>query len=124
MISPEEMLQLERDRRAALVSTDKATLENLLSDDLIFVHTNGRCEGKRDFLESLGVSVEFLKIEVIEESLHLRPDLAVISAQLAVTVKVSTQAEPFSLQTRILSVWAPESSGWRQQAYQATRIAV
>lgn len=123
MMSSEEVLLLEHRRRAALVTIDRQALEDLLSDDLVFIHTNGMLEGKASLLASLGVAVRFLKIQAIEESLLVRAQMAVVCAGLEVTVQVPTEPAPFTLRTRILSVWAPEQSGWRQQAYQATRVA-
>jgi hypothetical protein len=119
---PNEILALEHRRRAALVAQDKGELETLLSDELVFTHTNGMCEGKRAFIDSIGRVVTFQDIVGLEDSIVLHDRVAVISAKLAVTVKVINMAEPIHLQNRILSIWSPESTGWRQLAYQATKI--
>ena len=46
---------LERDRFRAMVDGDEEALEVLLSERLWYVHTNGKRENKRQFIEAVTV---------------------------------------------------------------------
>lgn len=117
-----EVMELERQRRAALVAGDRPALEALLSEDLLHIHTDGKADTKGYFLDQLGKRVRFLSITPGAEQAIVRDGCVVISAELALVVQAQGMDAPLNMQNRVLSVWAREGDAWRQVAYQATRI--
>ena len=114
---------LEQTRRDAFVSGDVAVLDKLLSENLIFSHTNGMVEGKASFIASLGTKVRFLRIESVEEDIAAFDDVAVVVGELRVDVQ-PTGMDLMQLRTRISAAWAKEAGDWRLIRYQATRITL
>jgi ketosteroid isomerase-like protein len=67
----QEVENLERQRFAAQVSKDYAFLEKVFADDLVYTHSNGKQNGKLDYIQTIrdGKSV-YDKIDV--ESISVR----------------------------------------------------
>ncbi|TGE24061.1 nuclear transport factor 2 family protein [Hymenobacter aquaticus] len=71
MAAAKEVEALERQRFEAQVKKDYAFLEKVFADDLVYTHSNGKQNGKTDYLQSIrdGKSV-YDKIDV--EALNVR----------------------------------------------------
>ncbi|MGE0829319.1 MAG: nuclear transport factor 2 family protein [Hyphomonadaceae bacterium] len=113
---------MEQKRREAIISEDKATLDALLSDDLVHTHTNGQIDTKQEFLRELGKTVRFLSIEPIAQRVIPHGDCAIVSATVSIVVRVNATNENIRLTNRVLSVWTRETGAWRQGGYQVTKI--
>ena len=69
--SREQLTQIERRRFDAMVRKDTAALEEILSDDLTYIHSTGRLEKKSDFLSSLR-SEALVYLSIAPEDLQVR----------------------------------------------------
>ncbi|MCB2408660.1 nuclear transport factor 2 family protein [Hymenobacter lucidus] len=71
MAAAKEVEALERQRFEAQVKKDYALLEKFFADDLVYTHSNGKQNGKQDYIQSIrdGKSV-YDKIDV--EALNVR----------------------------------------------------
>lgn len=83
----QEVEKLERERFAAQVSKDYAFLEKVFADDLIYTHSNGKQNGKMDYIQTIrdGKSV-YDKIDV--ENINVRAyndgTAAVVNGQIVI----------------------------------------
>lgn len=83
----QEVEKLERERFAAQVSKDYAFLEKVFADDLVYTHSNGKQNGKSDYIQTIrdGKSV-YDKIDV--ENINVRAyndgTAAVVNGQIVI----------------------------------------
>jgi ketosteroid isomerase-like protein len=115
-----EVAALERARFAALERNDLATLGTMLADDLVYCHSNGRCETRGEFLEALrSGAMRYRRIAVLE----LRPR-SVGEAVLVhgrIDLDAEMQGTAVRLQLVYTDLYARRDGRWRLVAWQSTR---
>jgi ketosteroid isomerase-like protein len=120
MTDDEAVLTADDARLQALVACDLDALDRLLRAELIFVHADGRREGKAAFLDHTRTGhVRYRAIARGETQVTVSGDVAVVCAraELEVTIK----GEPHSSPLRYMSVWTRETAGWQMLAIDNVR---
>ncbi len=116
-----EIRELEDRRYAAMIAGDADTLDALLSERLVYCHSNAERDSKASYLQR--VRDQTFVYESIEH-----PVEAIIVATGAVVVVGAMIARGYwsgelrQLRNASLAVWARELDGWRLVAYQPTPI--
>jgi hypothetical protein len=106
----EELLALEDRRCHAITDGDLAALGDLLGDDLVHVHMNGRAQDKREYLAQLAGNPR----------VTTRRDLTVrVYGGTAVMTGVLVNAFGHGANTKVsegyaTQVWVAGDGGWRQ----------
>ena len=116
------MIALEERRRQALLSCDVNTLQSLLSDNLIYMHSTGACDHKDSYLAKLtNGSLKYLKLNFGEMHVQELRHAAVVTGRMSATIsKDGQQKEVASL---FMTVWACGTDGtWRLHAHQGTPV--
>lgn len=116
------VIALEERRRQALLSSDLNTLQSLLSDNLIYMHSTGVCDHKDNYLAKLANgSLKYLKLNFGEMHVQELMNAAVVTGRMSATIsKDGQQKEVASL---FMTVWACGTDGaWRLQAHQGTPV--
>jgi Domain of unknown function (DUF4440) len=113
-----KILDLERQRVAAMVKKDVAALGALLADDLSYTHSGGAIDTKASFLKLIKergryLGVDYSNIQVIPSGAN--------------TVVVRGRAEirlegVASYPVLFLDVWMLRDGAWKMVAWQATRV--
>jgi ketosteroid isomerase-like protein len=116
--------QLDRAALDALVATDTATLDRLLSDRLVFVHPTGRVDTKAGFIASLLDHNPYISYEVGEQTILPLGDAAVVAGELRTVFLRSAAYDNVTLTLRITCVWALEGREWRLIRYQSTYVNI
>ena len=112
----------EQERVAAVISTDIAKLENLLSADLSYVHSSALVESKADFLNSIksgNFKYEAMNHKTVKVNLY--GDTAVLRGQSDVKVQPKGQ-QLLSFTIRFLAVYVKKDGRWQLTAWQSTRM--
>lgn len=119
--SSDDVLAAEQARRTALLAGDAEALERLLSDDLRYIHSNGRLETKAEIIR--GFRTKHVVYERFELSkLHARlidPDVATVTG--TIEQKKLTGGKGNDLKLLFQSVWRRESGAWRLIAIQTAQ---
>ncbi len=116
-----QISELENRRYQALTDADLATLEELLSPDLVYTHSDASSDTRQSYLDK--VASKALIYGVIEHpvsSIVVRGDSALVFHDMRGEVQVGEATRV--LNSRALAVWAREGGAWRLLAYQPTRI--
>ncbi len=116
------VIALEERRRQALLSSDLNTLQSLLSDNLIYMHSTGVCDHKDSYLAKLANgSLKYLKLNFGEMQVQELKNAAVVTGRMSATIsKDGQQKEVASL---FMTVWACGTDGaWRLHAHQGTPV--
>ncbi|MES2260974.1 MAG: nuclear transport factor 2 family protein [Pseudomonadota bacterium] len=117
----EELLQLETQRRHALVSKDFKRLAELFSDDLVYVHSTGIVQDKATYLQYAEHALEFLSIERHGLQVRYYGDIAVMSGGMTNVIQAPGLPAPLTVNSHVTQIWNRSGGIWKQVSFQATR---
>lgn len=113
--------QLEERRYEAMRRADLAVLGELLSDDLVYTHSNAARDDKASYLEKVGAKFfDYHRIDHEDQRIKIHGDAALVTGVMKADVSLGGTAK--SLNNRYLAVWLREGAGWRFAAYAPTPI--
>ncbi|MDG0023508.1 nuclear transport factor 2 family protein [Trinickia sp. Y13] len=120
----EAIRALERDRFRAMVDGDVPVLNQLLSESVSYVHTNGKRETKRQFIDAIsGGHRRYRQIEVqSQDVLPVGSDACVVTGRALVEMEANNGAILFPI--AYMAIQSREDGHWRLLAWQATRCAL
>jgi len=117
----EELRQAETGWAAAVQKGDLAALQRILGDRLIYTHSTGVVEDKKEYLERLRKGTQ--KYELIEHaSMNIRAyaDAGVVASR--VRMKGVSNTRLFDDQLLMLHVWVKQGGRWQLVAHQTTKL--
>jgi ketosteroid isomerase-like protein len=119
-----ELTQRERARRDALVNDDMAALADLVTDDLVHVHTTGAVQGKAELLGHAGGFLRFIEVERGPLTIRrIGENAAVMTGAMTNTVKRRDVDERVVVRAFVTQVWVRQNGTWRAASFHATRLA-
>ena len=114
------VLAADAARLQALIAADIDALERLLSDDLVFVHANGRQDDKRGYIAYCRSGhIRYRAIARREPTLTIAGGVAVLCA--AADMDVTMNGEERSATARYMGVWTKSADGWKLLAIDMVR---
>jgi ketosteroid isomerase-like protein len=117
----DELHELENARYRAMVSNDLATLEQVLSDDLIYTHSSARIDSKQSYIESLrSGKVRYVSAERQQESFRAYGNVAVINGRMKAHAVVDGSEK--TLNNVFTCVWVKNPQGWQMSSWASTPI--
>ena len=121
--SIETVLRIDASRLTAMMAGDGAALGRVFSDDVTFVHSDGRAESKTDYIKAMtagDTSYDGVKTSNVEAK-QVSPDVIVLIGAQEMRKKLGPDWSEIKL--RFMSVWRNESGTWRMIAWQSLRPA-
>jgi len=116
----QEVRAAEDARFRAMVAGDAAALGRLLSDQLVYTHSNARVDTKTSLIEAItSKRSNYQKIERPEEAIRVYGDAAVVAGQARIELGGPS---PRTLNLRYTDVWVKAAAGWQMVAWQSTPI--
>jgi hypothetical protein len=115
---------LERERFRAMVDGDGPSLDMLLADNVSYVHTNGKRETKRQFIDGItGGRRRYRQIEVqSQDVLPAGRETYVVTGRALIEMEANNGALLFPI--AYTAIHTQEDGQWRLIAWQATRCAL
>ncbi len=115
------VIDLDRQRMAAMGKKDIATLNKLIADDLIYTHSSARLDTKQSLIGAMesGATV----YSAVEPSNVVAQDLGgtvVLTGEAAISVNSGGNA--MSFRVRFTDVWANRNGAWQMVTWQSTRL--
>ena len=105
--------------KKAMIGRDKATLDKLLSDDLMYVHSAGQVETKAHFIDVIGSGKSVTeKLEFTDPVVHVYGNTAIVRGRVDLW-----HSSTNIVHMDVLHVWVKGDGGWRMVARQATKLA-
>lgn len=122
MSSTALVLALEERRRQALLASDLPALQDLLADDLVYVHSTGACDHKDSYMAKLsGGSLKYLELNFSGLQVQILQQAAVVSGRMAAVVSKDGQRK--NVASLFMTVWGCGVDGtWRMHAHQGTPL--
>ncbi len=116
-----ELLRLEDERSRAVLAGDVAVLERLMSDDIVYTHSNGRLDTKRSFIASVSSgAVKYRRIHRRDAAVSVRTGFAFITGGIEIDVETGGQLRHLVL--RYSNVWERTPKAWQQVLWQTTPL--
>jgi ketosteroid isomerase-like protein len=105
---------------AAMISGDRAALNESVSDNLSYGHSGGHVEGKEEFVEKLASGKsDFVTINITEQSISVYGKTAIVRHNLE--AQTNDGGKPANVKLKILLVFAKENGDWKLLARQAVK---
>jgi hypothetical protein len=114
-------LRADKARLAAMMAGDGEALGRLMSDQLRFVHSDGRVESKADYVRNLMAGdTAYADAKTSElETTQVANDVVVVIGVQEMRKRLGTEWSNIKL--RYLAVWRNENGAWRMVAWQSAR---
>jgi hypothetical protein len=108
-------------RFAANLGPDAKALDELLDDQLEYVHSNGEVDTKRSFIDSLvSGKRDYVSAKAEIENVRLLGDVAIIRGKARVTVADAGTAR--DLHIGYTDVWVWKNGRWQMTAWRSARL--
>jgi ketosteroid isomerase-like protein len=121
-VAAKQISALEARRYQAMTDADIATLDELLSADLVYTHSDATSDSKQSYLDRLANRYfDYGPIAHPEHSIVVRGDCAIVIADMRGEVRVEGGPTPRVLNSRSLAVWVRENGNWALLAFQPTK---
>ncbi|MBI2219755.1 MAG: nuclear transport factor 2 family protein [Acidobacteria bacterium] len=112
-------LQLKRFQ--ALTRQDYGALQDLLAEDMVYTHSNGRVDSKTSYLQPLlSGATRYEDFALDEVRSRVYGTTAILTGRVRTAARVAGERRTNDL--RFIEVWAKTGDGWKMVAWQATRI--
>ena len=117
----QKIIELDRQRMTAMAEKDTATLNRLLSDDLIYTHSSARLDTKQSLIGAMesGATV-YTGVEPSEVVAQDLGDAVVLTGVAAISVNSGGKANSFRV--RFTDVYAKMGDQWQMVTWQSTRL--
>jgi len=116
------LMALEAKRQQATIDLDYATLDTILSEDLIFINGKGRKLNREDHYAFLRDTVRTNAIERDPPEIRVYGEAALMHGDITYHFTEMESGAKKSLTVRLSQVWKRTPGGWRQALYHVTRI--
>ena len=117
-----EIRELEMQRFQAMERVDVATLNRILSDDLIYTHANGLQQTKAELIGVLGSGdMKYESITPDDIRVRIYNQTAVVTGRASIKIKARGEEQSFKI--CYLDVYVKQDSRWQMVAWQSSRVA-
>ena len=119
----QQVLQAEKDRFAAMIKSDAATLDKLIADDVTYTHGSARLVTKAEFIGELtSGAFKYLTIAPEEKEWKVRVVGNVAIVNGAAGMRVVDHGNDQTIRIRYTNVQVNRGGRWQMVAWQATRL--
>ncbi len=119
-LTADDALAAEDARYAAQVGEDFIALEQLLADDLIYIHSSSLVDSKRSYIDSLqNRTVTYLSMKRSDTRVRTLGCVAIITGLGNFDVRLN--GKELSVEVRFHSLWAQRDGRLQFVSWQATR---
>ena len=117
----EQLLKMERDRAAAVVKADVATLEGMTADDYILINANGQMSDKATTMNDIKTgNIKLTANEVSDMKVRVYGDTAVVTGKSS--AKGTIRGHELKGPVMFTRVYVKKNGKWLSVAFQQTPI--
>jgi Domain of unknown function (DUF4440) len=117
----QKIIDLDRQRMNAMAQKDIATLNTLLSDELVYTHSSARLDTKQSLIGAMesGATV-YTAVEPSDVKAADFGNVVVLTG--SARIQVTSQGRPNAFSVRFTDVYAEKNGQWQMVAWQSTRM--
>jgi ketosteroid isomerase-like protein len=117
----QKIIELDKQRMTAMAQKDVATLNRLLSDDLVYTHSSARLDTKQSLIGNMeSGSTVYTAVEPSDVKAQDLGDTVILTG--VCRISVMAQGRPNSFSVRFTDVYANKRGQWQMVAWQSTRL--
>ena len=117
------ILKLEKARFNAMIAKDGKYLNSILSDDLVYIHSNGAQDTKESFINSItSGKLQYFSIDVQNADIKINNSTAWIHGAAKMKVRNGNDAPVMELSIRFLDIYKRQGGLWKLVAWQSARL--
>ena len=106
---------------AGITKGDAAALDQVLSLDLVYTHSNGRTESKSEYVAAVtSGKTKYQSVDYDEMKVKQFGDSAFVAGKAR--VKLLSSGNPVEMTVRVLHIWVKQNGRWQLAAHQSTRL--
>jgi ketosteroid isomerase-like protein len=115
------VLRVDQSRLKAMMAGDGAALARVFSDEVVFVHSDGRIESKQDYVKNLTAGdTAYTDAKTTNvQAREISPGVVVLVGEQQMRKKLGTEWSELHL--RFMSVWRIENGAWRMVAWESMK---
>jgi ketosteroid isomerase-like protein len=117
-----EIRRLEASRCLALVEVNLDTLDDLVADDVVHVHANGKTDDKAAYLAMVRGQIRFLTAVRERLDVQVYGDMAVATGTLRQSIEMAATGERVDMHIVTTQVWRRHAGTWKQVSFHATNL--
>ncbi len=116
------IIELDRKRMTAMAEKDIATLQALLSDDLVYCHSSARLDTKQSLIGAMqsGATV-YTGVDPSDVKAQDCGDAVVLTG--VARIQVLSNGKPNAFSVRFTDVYAKKGASWQMVTWQSTRLS-
>ena len=115
------VIDLDKKRMTAMAQKDIATLNSLLSDDLVYTHSTARLDTKQSLIGNMeSGSTVYTAVVPSDVKAQDLGDAVVLTGSCRISV--ASQGRPNSFSVRFTDVYANKGGRWQMVTWQSTRL--
>ena len=117
----QKIIDLDKKRMTAMAQKDVATLNTLLSDDLVYTHSSARLDTKQSLIGAMesGATV-YNSVEPSDVKAQDLGDTVVLTG--VAWIKVASRGKQLDFGVRFTDAYARRSGRWQMVVWQSTRL--
>ena len=114
------VIDLDKKRMNAMAQKDLATLNELISNDLVYTHSSARLDTKQSLIGNMeGGSTVYTSVVPSDVKALDCGDTVILTGSCKISVM--SGGKPNSFGVRFTDVWANKGGKWQMIAWQSTR---
>jgi ketosteroid isomerase-like protein len=115
------IIDLDRKRMTAMAEKDIRTLNDIISDELVYTHSSARLDTKQSLIGNMeSGSTVYTAVEPSDVKAQDLGDAVVLTG--ACRISVMSQGRPNSFSVRFTDVYANKGGQWQMVTWQSTRL--
>ena len=115
------VIDLDKKRMSAMAQKDIATLNELISDDLIYTHSSARLDTKQSLIGNMeSGSTVYTSVVPSDVKAQDLGDTVVLTGSCRISVNSGGRANSFGV--RFTDVYAKKGGRWQMVTWQSTRL--
>ncbi|EHQ24488.1 nuclear transport factor 2 family protein [Mucilaginibacter paludis] len=109
--------------RLAMISANKADLENIASDNLTYGHSSGKLQNKAEFVDAfISKASVFVTITLTDQTIKITGTTAIVRHKL--NAETADGGKPGTVNLGIMLVFVKQHGAWKLLARQAYKLPV
>ena len=117
----QKIIDLDKKRMHAMAQKDIATLNALLSDDLVYTHSSARLDTKQSLIGAMeSGTTAYTAVEPSDVKAQDLGDVVVLTG--SARIRVTSHGNPINFGVRFTDVYVNKGGQWQMVAWQSTRL--
>lgn len=108
--------------RKGVIEADKALLESITADELVYGHSSGKVQNKTEFIAEIisGQPLDYITIEMTDQTIKVVGNTAVV--RHIFSAGTISNGTPGNLKIGNMLIWQKQNGKWKLLARQAYKI--